>query len=251
LSIKDNIATVTFNRPEALNSIPVSAYYELIDLFETLESDSEVRVAILTGAGRGFCSGGDISEMIGGHGGVSPLFDHMQLCTKTSLALVHFSKPLIAAVNGAATGAGFNIAISCDIAYASEKAKFSQIFGQVGLCVDFAGTYLLPRLVGRARAKELVFTKRIVTATEAKELGIVQEVYPADELYDAAKALAKQIAEGPAMSYAMAKQMINRSFETDVRTMLDFEGYAQTVCGTGADHEEGVKAFIEKRKPQF
>ena len=167
------------------------------------------------------------------------------------MTLAELPKPVIAAVNGAATGAGMNVALAADIAIAAEGVKFSEIFGNVGLAPDVGGTYLLPRVVGRAKAKEIVMTYRMIPAQEALELGIVNQVVPAEELEPTVRALAERIAQGPTFALALGKKLINRSFEVDIRTALDMECMAQSLAGNSRDHQEGVAAFFEKRKPNF
>ena len=175
----------------------------------------------------------------------------MELANRFTVALAELPKPVIAAVNGAATGAGMNVALAADIAIASDKAKFSEIFGNVGLVPDVGGTYLLPRVVGRSKAKEIVMTYRMISAQEALALGIVTQVVPDEELDSVVTDLARKISEGPTFALALGKKLINRSFEMDIRAALDMECMAQSLAGNSQDHKEGVAAFFEKRKPCF
>lgn len=247
----EGVARITLCRPEAMNALSVPMMEELIRLLGQVGRDDRVRAVILTGEGRAFCAGGDLQEMKLGHGGSRDFHQYMELAGALTVALAELPKPVIAAVNGAATGAGMNMALAADIAIAADTAKFSEIFGNVGLCPDVGGTYLLPRVVGRAKAKELVFTYRMVSAQEALELGIVSQVVPPEELDGAATELARRIARGPTFAFALGKKMIDRSFETDLRSALDAESMAQALAGASADHAEGVAAFFEKRKPRF
>ncbi|MDR2007308.1 MAG: enoyl-CoA hydratase/isomerase family protein [Acidaminococcales bacterium] len=249
--LKDGVATVKMNRPKELNAMSTPMFEELLDLFPKVDLDPNVRVVILTGEGRAFCAGGDVAEMKEGYGPVTGFYRHMELVNKSVIAITELSKPVIAAVNGVATGAGMNIALAADIAIASDKAKFSEIFGNVGLAPDVGGTYLLPRLVGRQKAKEIVFTYRMIDAAEALQLGLVIKVVPLEELMDEVGKLAAKIAQGPTLAFALGKKMINRSFETDIRTMLDLESLSQSIAGLSNDHKEGTNAFFEKRAPKF
>lgn len=245
------IARVTLSRPKELNALDTVMFRELIGLLEQIGQDDAVRVVLLTGAERAFCAGGDLHEMKAGFEGNYGFLKHMELASQFTAALAELPKPVIAAINGAATGAGMNVALSADIAIASEKAKFSEIFGNVGLVPDVGGTYLLPRVVGRAKAKEIIFTYRMITAGEALELGIVNRVVSADELERTVNELAERIAKGPTLAFALGKKIINRSFEIDLQTALEMEGMAQALAGNSIDHKEGVAAFFDRRKPNF
>jgi 2-(1,2-epoxy-1,2-dihydrophenyl)acetyl-CoA isomerase len=168
-----------------------------------------------------------------------------------TIAYVNIPKPVIAAVNGPATGAGNNIALGADIAIASDNARFSEIFAQVGLVPDVGGTYLLPRVVGRSMAKELAFTMRMVDAREALRIGMISRIVPHDNLLDETLQFAQSLVNGPGYAYAMAKRLINRSFENDIYTAMDYEMFTQAICLMSHDCNEGTNAFLEKRKPVF
>ena len=245
------IAWVTMSRPKEMNALSAQSFEEILPLLERLGQDDAVRVVVLTGEGRAFCAGGDLQEMQEGFDGNHGFYKHMELANRFTVTLAELPKPVIAAVNGAATGAGMNVALAADIAIAAEGVKFSEIFGNVGLAPDVGGTYLLPRVVGRAKAKEIVMTYRMIPAQEALELGIVNQVVPAEELEPTVRALAERIAQGPTFALALGKKLINRSFEVDIRTALDMECMAQSLAGNSRDHQEGVAAFFEKRKPNF
>lgn len=245
------IGKIMMNRPNELNALSTQMFEELIFLLQEISKSQELRVLVITGEGRAFCAGGDLEEMKRGFGDNFGFYDHMLLANRFTAILADFPKPVIAAVNGAATGAGMNVALAADIAIASEKAKFSEIFGNVGLVPDVGGTYLLPRVVGKAKAKELIFSYRMLDAKEALELGIVNRVVPHEELEAAVSELAERIAQGPTFAFGMAKKIVNRSFEIDMSAALEMEAMAQALAGNSEDHKEGVAAFFEKRSPQF
>lgn len=249
--VQTGIGTITFQKPDKLNPISETFLLELEKVLCEAGRDPEVRVLVLTGAGRAFSAGGDLGDLRPGFDGVGGFVQHMELVNRSILALLDFEKPVIAAVNGTAVGAGMNLALACDVIFASEKAKFSEIFGQLGLSVDLAGTYLLPRLVGRSKAKDLVFTYRMLTAEEALKMGLINRVVPHEYLLERVYDYAGRIAKGPTLAFQLAKKLINRSFETDARTMLDLEQMAQSLCANSRDHAEGVDAFFNKRDPVF
>src|SRR5499426_1707829 len=252
--VKDAIATLTLNRPERLNALGGTLRDDLYDAVLRASEDADVRVIVVTGAGKGFCAGGDVKAMNerkeqgGGRSleeKVAPGRD------RTVLALRDAPKPVIAAVNGAAAGAGMNLALACDIRLASTSAKFAQAFVKRGLHPDWGGTYFLPRLVGMAKACELIFTGEIIDAQEALRLGIVNAVYAPEELMPAARDLARRIAAGPPVAIRLAKRALYHSEETDLRGALEFETFAQNVCSETEDAREGIRAFVEKRAPSF
>jgi enoyl-CoA hydratase/carnithine racemase len=252
--VKDGVATLTLNRPERLNALGDTLREDLQDAVTRAAVDPDVRVLILTGAGRGFCSGGDVKAMNERRESraerpvtekVAPGRD------QTVQALRDAPKPVIAAVNGAAAGAGMNIALCCDIRLASTAAKFSQAFVRRGLHPDWGGTYFLPRIVGTAKACELIFTGEVIDAQEALRLGIVSAVHQPEDLMPAAHALARKIADGPPIAIRLAKRAIYHSLECDLRQALEFETYAQNICYETEDAAEGIRAFVEKRPPAF
>ncbi len=247
----EGIARITLATPTNMNALSAAMFADLLPLLEQVGQDDKVRVVVITGEGRAFCAGGDLAEMKEGFDGNYGFYKHMELANRFTVALAELPKPVIAQVNGAATGAGMNMALAADIAIAADNAKFSEIFGNVGLVPDVGGTYLLPRVVGRAKAKEIVMTYRMITAQEALDLGIVNRVIPAAELEAEVDKLAQRIAKGPTFALALGKKLINRSFEVDIRTALDMECMAQALAGNSEDHKEGVAAFFEKRAPRF
>ena len=251
---KDGIATLTLNRPERLNALGDTLRDDLHDALERASADSAIRAIVITGAGRGFCSGGDVKAMHEAHETrrQRPLLDRVAPSRDRTLQLMRDApQPIIAAVNGAAAGAGMNLALGCDLRIASTAAKFGQAFVRRGLHPDWGGTYFLPRLVGTARACELIFTGDLIGADEAYRLGIVNAVVPPEELMPAAYALAGKIAAGPPVAIRLAKRAIYRNMEADLRTSLEFETFAQNICSETDDAREGARAFVEKRAPKF
>jgi 2-(1,2-epoxy-1,2-dihydrophenyl)acetyl-CoA isomerase len=252
--VKDGIATLTMNRPERLNALGDTLREDLQDAVTRASDDPDVRVLVLTGAGKGFCSGGDVKAMNERResGAGRPVMEKVAPGRdRTVQALRDAPKPVIAAVNGAAAGAGMNIALCCDLRLASTAAKFSQAFVRRGLHPDWGGTYFLPRIVGTAKACELIFTGEVIDAREALRLGIVSAVHPPDELMPAVRALARKIADGPPIAIRLAKRAIYHNLESDLRQSLEFETYAQNICYDTEDAAEGIRAFVEKRPPAF
>ncbi|HTO13012.1 MAG TPA: enoyl-CoA hydratase/isomerase family protein [Candidatus Binatia bacterium] len=252
--VKDHVATLTLNRPERLNALGGTLREDLHDAITRSAADAEVRVIIITGSGKGFCSGGDVKAMSEAKEGKRerPLMEKVAPGRdRTLLAMREAPQPIIAAVNGAAAGAGMNLALGCDIRLASTAAKFSQAFVKRGLHPDWGGTYFLPRIVGMAKACELIFTGAVIDAAEALRLGIVSQVVAPEELLPAAHALARAIAAGPPIAIRLAKRGLYRNAESDLRTALEYETFAQNICFETEDATEGIKAFVDKRAPQF
>lgn len=249
--LSDRIATVTLNRPDALNATTDQLYGELQDLIPRLRDDAEVACVILTGAGRGFCSGADLKNR---RTDLTPLqlsARHRWILQAVMEPLYRLEKPVIAAVNGVAAGAGANIPLACDFVIASENASFTQSFAKVGLVPDFGGLYFLQRAVGMARAKELAFTARKVDAAEALAIGLVSKVVPHDALMDEARTMAAMIVQNSPTAVATAKSLINKSEYATFDQMVEYEIFAQTNAFVSPDYMEGVMAFREKRKPAF
>ena len=252
--VKDGIATLTLNRPDRLNALGGTLRDDLHDAITRAAADPEVRVMIITGAGKGFCSGGDVKAMSEAKEGKRerPLMEKIAPGRdRTLLAMRDAPQPIIAAVNGAAAGAGMNLALGCDIRLASTAAKFSQAFVKRGLHPDWGGTYFLPRIVGMAKACELIFTGAVIDAAEALRLGIVSQVVAPEDLLPAAQTLARAIAAGPPIAIRLAKRGLYRNAESDLRTALEYETFAQNTCFETEDAAEGIKAFVDKRAPQF
>src|SRR5262245_26839829 len=251
---QDEIVTLTLNRPDRLNALGDTLREELYDAMIRASDDPQARVIVLTGAGRGFCAGGDMKaahEVQEGRMERALLDRVAPIRDKVVLAMRDAPKPIIAAVNGPAAGAGMNLALACDMRIASTAARFGQTFVKRGLHVDWGGTYFLPRLVGMAKACELIFTGEMIDAPEALRLGIVNAVYAPEELMPAAHELARKIAAGPPVAIRLAKRALYHSEETDLRGALEFETFAQNICSETEDAREGIRAFVEKRAPSF
>jgi len=246
----DGVATVTLSRPEARNAIDVRMREELVGAFDELEADETARAIILTGAGGHFSAGGDVKTMVKRHSAADGRA-RVESLNRFVLRLFNFPKPTIAMVDGFAVGAGCNIALGCDIVIASDRARFGEVFAKIGLVPDGGGTWLLPRLVGLAKAKELVFTAEIIDAAEALRIGLVNRVVPAAELESTTRTLAARIAAGPPGTLALAKSLLNRGTTTDLAAALELEAFAQGQAISSEDHAEGLRAFLEKRPPKF
>jgi 2-(1,2-epoxy-1,2-dihydrophenyl)acetyl-CoA isomerase len=252
--VKDGVATLTLNRPERLNALGGTLRDDLHDAITRSSGDSDVRVMVITGAGKGFCAGGDVKAMNEAKEGKRerPLIEKVAPGRdRTLLAMRDAPQPIIAAVNGAAAGAGMNLALGCDIRIASTAAKFSQAFVKRGLHPDWGGTYFLPRVIGMARAAELIFTGDVIDAAEALRLGIVSRVVAPEELMPAVTELARRIAAGPPMAIRLAKGSLYANAEQDLKTALERETFAQNICFETEDASEGIRAFVEKRAPNF
>jgi enoyl-CoA hydratase/carnithine racemase len=251
---REAVATITLNRPDRLNALTFEVYRELTDTFAALRDESAVRAVIITGAGRAFCSGGDVHDIIG------PLFERdikgLLEFTRMTCELVRniraLPKPVIASLNGTTAGAGACIALASDIRVASETAKIAFLFVRVGLSgADMGAAYLLPRLVGLARATELLYTGDFIEAREAERIGLYNRVVPADELADVTREFATRMAEGPAFALAMTKEMLNRELDVSLDTALEWEAQAQASCMQHPDYREAYEAFVARRKPKF
>ncbi len=249
------VCTVTLNRPESLNSINDPMTSELAQLVRQLQGDAEVRAVVLTGAGRAFCSVQDLGELKSQY--TDPSFvPHLgaelrRRYNPVISGLRDLEKPVIAAVNGVAVGAGLSLALACDLRIASDKAAFMEVFVNIGLVPDAGNTFFLPRLVGLGRALELCFTSDKISAADALALGLVNRVVPADELMKAAQELAGRLAKLPTRAIGLTKRLLYRSLGSDLDAMLEAEAVAQEAAALTADHREGVLAFFEKRTPTF
>ena len=243
------IATLTLNRPEQLNAITVPMSHSFSRALDEVDKDSDVKVLIITGAGRGFCAGLDISAF--GLVEAMSAKELTDLMRRLALPLYNLSKPAIAAINGSAVGAGLSIAMLCDTRIASEKARFSSAYINMGIIPDVGGTYSMPRIVGTAKAFELMVTGDTFDAAEAERIGIVSRVVPEDEVMEAARELAGRIAKGPSAAIELIKQALARSLHNNIEQQIEFECFADYICLRTEDHKEGVKAFFEKRPPEF
>ena len=258
LAKKEGIATITLNRPDNLNALSSEMSRELWHAIEDVERDLESRVFVLTGAGRAFCAGEDVKERPADSAEVKAQQTPLRKLTTGPSGLVRFVdtfrnmlKPTIASVNGFAVGQGLSLALSCDIRIASEEAQFGAVWVRRGIPPESAGAYLLTQLVGPAKACELIFTGKMLGAREAKEIGLVNEVVPADQLQAATYEMAKTIAEGPPIAIGIAKMMTYQALETSLAVNSRLEFFGQDYSFNTEDREEGIKSFLEKRPAKF
>jgi len=248
------VATITLNRPERLNALTFEVYAELRDVFLALDTEPDVRVVILTGAGRGFCSGGDVEEIIGAlferdFGGLRE-FTRMTCDLIRNIRLCR--KPVVAALNGTVAGAGAVIASACDIRIASETAKIAFLFVRVGLSgADMGAAWLLPRLIGLGRATELLMTGEFIDARRAYEIGLYHRVVPAAQVLAEATAFAEGLARGPSKAISVTKEAIDSEFSQDFVSALNYESDAQAALMEDPNFREAYEAFREKREPRF
>lgn len=245
----DGIFTLTLNRPHRKNAITDTMWTELDEVFRALRTDESVRVVVITGSGDGFCSGADLSDP--GRENRPHQLTAMRSVGDVAIALHGLPQPTIAKVNGVAAGAGCNLALSCDLIVASSRARFTEIFAKRGLSIDFGGSWILPRLIGIHKAKELAFFADIIDANEAERFGIVNRVVPEDELDAFVAEWAKRLCSSAPIAIAQTKSLLNRSLGPGLSEALDAEGAAQTVNFGTKDTNEAIRAFVEKREPKF
>jgi len=260
--VADGIATITIDRPEAGNSLTSDQRVKMGEWFARADEDLAIRCVVLQATGRFFCTGADLSggapaieserpadapdEVIGDRRRMM-----LRGAIKTVSAILDCEVPVIAKVQGTAAGIGAHLAFACDLVIASENAKFIEVFARRALAADGLGTWLLPRLVGLQRAKELILLAEDVTAQRAYEIGLVARVVPADELDATVAAMARKLADGPTRAHAVNKWLLNRSLDVDRATIAQEEAWMVDVMGRSLDSEEGVNSFIEKREPKF
>ena len=250
--VQDRIATLTFNRPDKLNALNAELLSGSIEVLRSWSVDPHIGAIVVTGAGRAFCAGGDVSAMAQAtEQSLEQNIDRLRASQELSWLLYNIPKVTIAAVNGFAMGAGLGICLACDLRMASDQAKFGTAYSKVGFGGDFGTTWLLTRYVGAPKAKELLFLADTIDATEAHRLGLVNRVVPHDQLQAETHSVAARIACGPLTSYRYMKANINLATNTDFRTLLDREAETHLRCGQTEDHREGVRAFLEKRAPKF
>ncbi|HUO06514.1 MAG TPA: enoyl-CoA hydratase [Candidatus Binataceae bacterium] len=255
---KDRVLYLTMNRPEKLNAFSAPMLEALVENLARAASDREIGAVVVTGAGRGFCSGGDIGSM-GTRGGplggppmtVEELVAGLRRSEESSALLHRMPKVTIAAVNGAAAGAGLSLAMACDLRLASADAKFTTAFANVGFGGDFGGTWSMTRLVGSARARELYFLSDKLSGEEAVRIGLANRIFPAASFRDEVHSVAKKIANGPTVAYSYMKANLNAAITHEFGELLDREAWGQVMTGLTEDHREAVKAFLEKRPPTF
>ncbi|MFI6089227.1 enoyl-CoA hydratase/isomerase family protein [Streptomyces sp. NPDC051218] len=259
LHATDNaVSWITLNRPEAMNAVTWDQRERVISLLADASSDPGVRAVVITATGKGFCAGADLRGAPSGtpNGGAERVPGDVARTIKRGAqrlisAVLDCEKPVIAAVNGTAAGIGAHLAFACDLVIAAEQAKFIEVFVRRGLVPDGGGAYLLPRLIGPQRAKELMFFGDSVPAADAERLGLVNRVVPAGELEKTARAWAERLATGPTRAIALTKQLVNASLESDRATAFAAEAAAQEINMTTKDANEGVTSFVERRSPSY
>lgn len=247
---KGKVSIIKLNMEKKRNAFEKELRDDLKEALIGFRDDEESRVAILTGVGSAFCAGGSLEDMKAGIGPVKAV-SHMEEHNDIILLMTNIPKPIIAAVNGAAVGAGWSLAIACDIIIASSNALFMQAFTKVGIAPDMGTLYFLPRLVGMHKAKELILTAKMLNAKEAYQMGAVNHVVNPEELDARSLEIAEKVAAGPGFAFAMGKSILNRSLESSLDDVLRYETYAQSLALQTEDHKEGLKAFYEKRNPEF
>ena len=246
----DGVLTLTLNRPDALNAFTVEMKDALLAALRDAAKDRGVRTLVLTGSGRAFSAGQDLKERQGP--GVADLGTELRTrYNPIVLAMRRLEKPIIGAINGVAAGAGLSIALACDIVIASDRATFIEAFTRVGLVPDTGSSWILPRLVGYARAAQMIFTADPMDAATAERIGLVNRVVAPEDLISEANAMAAKLAQSAPLALALAKRALNRAMDSSLADALDFEAQLQSVAGRSQDHREGVAAFVEKRPPKF
>ena len=248
------VGTITLNRPDRLNALTFEVYRELSDTFAALRNEASVRAVVITGAGRAFCSGGDVHDIIGEL--FSRDMEGLLEFTRMTCELIHniraLPQPVVASLNGTTAGAGACIALASDIRIAGEEAKIAFLFVKVGLSgADMGAAYLLPRVVGLAKATELLYTGDFISAQEAERIGLYNRVVPNEQLAATTLKFAERLALGPAFALAKTKEMLNRELNLNLETALECEAQAQAICMQHPDYREAYEAFIAKRTPQF
>lgn len=244
------VLSLTMNRPDKYNAFVREMALDLQDQLAKAQTDPSIRAIILTGAGKAFCAGQDLAEATDPDGPelTKIVTEHYNPIIE---ALRQLEKPVVAAVNGVAAGAGANIALACDIVIAGEAASFIQAFSKIGLIPDSGGTYTLPRLVGLQKASALMMLGNKISASEAEAMGMIYKVAPQEEFLDLAQKTAQQLSKMPTLALARTKALLNASYQNDLGTQLALEDQYQTECGQSYDYREGTAAFLEKRKPEF
>ncbi|MDB5230399.1 MAG: 2-(1,2-epoxy,2-dihydrophenyl)acetyl-CoA isomerase [Chitinophagaceae bacterium] len=250
LEIKENVALITLNRPEKLNSFNREMALAMQKVLDDCYTDKSIRCVLITGAGKGFSAGQDLAEVVDSEGpGMDTILS--QHYNPIIRRIRNMNKPVVAAINGVAAGAGANIALSCDIVVAAETASFIQAFSKIGLIPDSGGTFFLPRLIGWQKASALMMLGEKVSSQQAEEMGMIYKILQGDNFLDQAFAIAKQLAEMPTQGLLLTRQALEASFKNTLEEQLQEEDRLQQQAGNTADYREGVKAFVEKRKPIF
>jgi len=252
------VAILTLNRPDRLNSFTGKMYQEIREIMEQIKRDDRIKALIITGAGKGFCSGWEISELSGtfvrprtGMPASESRFESLQQIGALALDMADVDKPVIAAINGMAVASGLSIALLCDIRLASEDARFGATWMKIGLAPDMATTYYLPRIVGISKATEMMLDGEIIDADEGRQIGLVSRVVSSRELMSAAGELGDRIAAGPSIAIELTKRGLQRTLFNNLKAQLDYETYSQNICRQTEDAREGVRALLDKRVPRF
>lgn len=246
----DAVTTLTLDRADSLNSLTLGLKNELLQALKSAGRDRAIRAVVITGAGRAFCAGQDLRERM--EPDAAPLAVELrQRYNPIIIAMRRLEKPIVAAVNGVAAGAGASLAFACDIRLAAPEASFILAFGRVGLVPDSGATWFLPRLVGTAKALEIALTTEPLSAADAERFGLVARIVPADGLLAEAQDLAERLAAGAPRAIALTKRALNRAWDATLEEQLEYEADLQGLAGASADHAEGVAAFVEKRRPAF
>jgi enoyl-CoA hydratase/carnithine racemase len=251
---QEGVATITLNRPQRLNALTFGVYQELIHTFVALKDEPGVRVVVITGAGRAFCSGGDVHDIIAElfKKDMTGLLEFTRMTCDLIRSMRALPQPIITSLNGTTAGAGACIALASDIRLASEEARIAFLFVKVGLAgTDMGASYLLPRVVGLAKATELLFTGDFVSATEAERIGLYNRVVPLDQLAEVTQEFALRLARGPAFALAKTKEMLGREMNMDLGAAFACEEQAQALCMAHPDFREAYDAFVGKREPRF
>ncbi len=247
----EGVVEITLNRPDKFNALTHGTAVEIMKVIKSVKRNPANRAVLFTGAGRGFCAGQDLSEVSERNDEFS-FRNHLQSSYNPMVqAIRSLEKPVIGAINGAAAGAGLGLALSFDIRYASEKAKFLTAFIGIGLAPDTGVSYWLPRLIGPARAAEMLFTNERLDARQALVVGLVNKVFPHDDFLQESREFAKKLAASPTLGIGITKRALNKSLGVTFDDQLDYEAYLQEITGHSEDYQEGVSAFREKRDPQF
>jgi 2-(1,2-epoxy-1,2-dihydrophenyl)acetyl-CoA isomerase len=253
--VTDSVGWITLNRPKAYNALNKEMGGQLLDAVIRCDEDENVRAVVITGNGASFCSGGDIRQMMDAVARDGHAAAFLKTLTvylhETTATMAHMSKPVITAVNGAAAGAGFSLALAGDLVLAADNARFTVAYTAIGLAPDGSSTFTLPRLIGPKRAFELIYTNRPVLTDEARELGLVNQVFPAAQFLERAREFAINVAKGPTAALGCAKKLLTLSAQNGLETQMEHERRAIAACGRTADFREGADAFFAKRPPKF
>jgi len=246
---RDGVMTITLNRPEVLNAVNDLMAQELRDALRTAARDAAVRCLVITGAGRGFCSGQDLRDRAAGDRSYR---EHLRATYNPVITQIHtLEKPVLAAVNGVAAGAGCSLALAADLRIASDRASFIEVFARIGLVPDSGSSWFLPRLIGPGKAFEMIYTTDPVDAQEAYRIGLVNRIVPHDDLQSKTMELAARLAAGPTRAYGLARRAVHYALGASLEQALEYEAHLQEIAGRSADHREGVAAFLEKRDPRY